>query len=88
MTRFERRKETRRDVRRSTDLIPLPVHPYRSSALFYAILSGILLGVTYATGGSMWRAVLFGAGFFVIATGFTWYRFRERLAERDREDAR
>jgi len=88
MTRFERRKETRQRVRRATDAIPLPVHPYRSSAIFYAILSAMLLGVTYLTGGSMWKALLFGGGFFVIATGFTWYRFRERLAERDREDAR
>jgi hypothetical protein len=91
MTRFDqkrtRRRETRKDIRRSTDLIPLPKHPYRDSAIFYGVLSAILLGVTYATGGGMWRAVVVAVGFFVIATAFTWYRFRNKLEERAREES-
>jgi hypothetical protein len=90
MTRFDkrrvRRRETRQQIRRKTDLIPLPNHPYRDSAIFYAVLSAILLGVTYATGGGMWRAVIVGVGFFVAATAFTWYRFRNRLEEQAREE--
>jgi hypothetical protein len=88
VTRFERKRETRKQIRRSTDLIPLPGHPYRDSAIFYAVLSAILLGVTYATGGGMLRAVLVAVAFFVIATGFTWLRFRSKLAERKQEGAR
>jgi hypothetical protein len=88
LTRFDRRRETKKEIRRSTDLIPLPGHPYRDSALFYGVLSAILLGVTYATGGGMLRAGLVAAGFFVVATAFTWLRFRNKLAERDREDVR
>jgi hypothetical protein len=88
LTRFDRRRETKKEIRRSTDLIPLPGHPYRDSALFYGVLSAILLGVTYATGGGMLRAGLVAAGFFVVATAFTWLRFRNKLAEREREDVR
>jgi hypothetical protein len=86
MTRIQRRRETRKEIRRTSDTIPLPEHPYRSSAIFYGVLSAILLGVTYWTGGGMLRAVLVAAGFFVIATAFTWYRFRAKLEERARED--
>ena len=88
MTRFDRRRKTREQIRRSTDAIPLPGHPYRDSAIFYAVLSAILLGVTYATGGGMWKAILVAVAFFVIATAFTWMRFRSKLAAQKQEGAR
>ena len=88
MTRFERRRETRKRIKRSTDVIPVPNHPYRDSAIFYGVLAAILLGVTYWTGGGMWRAVIVAVGFFVLATAFSWYRFRSKLAERDQEGSR
>ena len=62
MTRFERRRETRKRIKRSTDVIPVPNHPYRDSAIFYGVLAAILLGVTYWTGGGMWRAVIVAVG--------------------------
>ena len=68
-----------------SDAIPLPAHPYRDSALFYGVLSGCLVGVTYATAGGIVRAFVVAAGFFVIATGFSWWRFRAKLAERESE---
>jgi predicted phage tail protein len=88
MTRFERRRETRSQIKRSTDLIPVPNHPYRDSAIFYGVLAAILLGVTYWTGGGMWRAVIIAVAFFVLATAFSWYRFRSKLAERNQEGSR
>jgi hypothetical protein len=92
MTRFDKRRQRQRDARqqikRSTDLIPLPGHPYRDSAIFYGVLSAILLGVTYWTGGHMLRAILIAVGFFVLATAFSWYRFRAKLAEREQKEAR
>ena len=88
MTRFERRRETRKRIKRSTDVIPVPNHPYRDSAIFYGVLAAILLGVTYWTGGGMWRAVIVAVGFFVLATAFSWYRFRSKLAEREQEGSR
>jgi hypothetical protein len=88
MTRFDRRRESRKQIQRASDAIPIPSHPYRDSAIFYAVLSAMLLGVTYATGGGMLRAGLVAGGFFVIATAFTWMRFRNKLAERDRKESR
>jgi Flp pilus assembly protein TadB len=92
VTRFDnrrqRRRETRQEIRRASDRIPLPNHPYRDSAIFYGVLSAILLGVTYWTGGHMLRAVLVAVGFFVLATAFSWYRFRNKLAEREQEESR
>jgi hypothetical protein len=87
VTRMDRRRKSKQQIRRSTDLIPLPSHPYRDSAIFYGVLSAILLGVTYATGGGMWRAVAIAIGFFVIATAFTWLRFRNKQAERAGEES-
>jgi len=88
MTRFDRRRATKKQIRRATDAIPLPAHPYRDSAIFYGVLSAILLGVTYWTGGGMLRAVLIAVGFFVVATAFSWYRFRGKVEERAREESR
>jgi hypothetical protein len=86
MTRSQRRREVREQIRRNVDAIPLPRHPYRDSAIFYGVLSAILLGVTWGTGGGLLKAVPISVGFFVLATGFSWLRFRRRLEERDRED--
>jgi uncharacterized membrane protein len=86
VTRFERRKQSKAQIKRATDRIPLPGHPYRDSAIFYGVLSAILLGVTYATGGGMLRAVLVAVGFFVLATTFSWYRFRNKLAEKEQQE--
>jgi hypothetical protein len=86
VSRKGRRREPERPrVRRVSDLIPIPAHPYRDSAIFYGLLSCALVGVTYATGGGMVKAFVLAGGFFVIATSFSWWRFREKLAERARD---
>jgi len=88
MTRFDRRRESKKQIQRATDALPLPSHPYRDSAIFYGVLAALLVGVTYWTGGGILRAVLVAGGFFVIATAFTWLRFRNKIAERDKEGSR
>jgi hypothetical protein len=75
----------RKEARLSERMIPVPNHPYRDSAIFYGILTGILVVVAYFTGGHLPRALLFGGGFFVVATGWSWFMFRRRL-EREAED--
>ena len=78
----------RRRSRRPRYELPLPKHPYRDSVIFYAVLSVCLVGVAFLTGGEMGRALVFGVGFFVIATAWSWWRFRVRIdAERRREAA-
>jgi hypothetical protein len=65
----------------------LPKRPYRDSAIVFAVLALIVVGVAWATGGDIVRAVLFGGGFFVVATGWSWWRFRQRI-EADRLEAK
>lgn len=66
---------------RPEDYIPLPKRPYRDSAIFYAILAACVVGVAFATGGELPRALIFGGAFFLVATAWSWWRFRQRLAE-------
>jgi membrane protein implicated in regulation of membrane protease activity len=60
--------------------IPIPKRPYRDSVIFYAILSIIIVGVAALTGGDVAKAAAVAAGFFLVATAWSWWRFRERLA--------
>ena len=79
---------TRRRSRWPRYELPLPKHPYRDSLIFYGFLSVSLVGVALLTGGEMGRAIVFGVGFFVIATAWSWWRFRVRIeAERRKEPA-
>jgi hypothetical protein len=68
-------------------MIPVPKHPYRDSAIFYGILTGLLVLVAYLTGGELPRALLFGGGFFVVATGWSWFMFKRRLEREEEERA-
>jgi hypothetical protein len=57
---------------------PLPRHPFRDSAILYAILAGVIILVSAFTGGGVTRGVVAAIGFFVFATGWSWWRFRAR----------
>ena len=57
----------------------VPKRPYRDSALLYAVLAGIVVLVGLLTGASAVRTVAIAAGAFVLATGWSWWRWRERL---------
>jgi hypothetical protein len=63
----------------------VPKHPYRDSALVYGFLAGIVVLVAFLTGGSLERALLIAGVAFVIATVYSWWRWREKLKARDRE---
>jgi hypothetical protein len=63
----------------------LPKHPYRDSVLVYAFLAGIVVLVAVLTGGSLERALLIAGVAFVIATVYSWWRWREKLKAKDRE---
>jgi hypothetical protein len=58
--------------------LPPPRSPYRASALFHAGLAVVILIFAGLTGGNLTRAVAFAALYFVAATGWTWFRFRQR----------
>jgi membrane protein implicated in regulation of membrane protease activity len=62
---------------RSRDL-PLPAHAYRDAALAYGGLALIVVLLAVLTGGDILRAVLVAFAFWVVATGWSWWRFRAR----------
>jgi len=63
----------------------VPKHPYRDSALVYAGLAGIVVAVAAATGGNVERAIVIAGVAFVIATAYSWWRWREKLRAKERE---
>ena len=62
----------------------MPKRPFRDSAIMYGVLSVAIVLVAWLTGGGLVRAVLVAAAFFIVATGWTWYRFRERIRAAER----
>lgn len=60
--------------------LPPPSRPYRSSAILHAVLALVILVVAALSGGSAERALLVAAGYFLLATGWTWFRLRQRGA--------
>ena len=63
----------------------VPKHPYRDSVIVYAVLAGIVVLVAVLTGGSLERAILIAGVAFVIATVYSWWRWRETLKAQERE---
>jgi uncharacterized protein (DUF697 family) len=53
-------------------------HPYRDSALTYAVLGALVIVVAYATGSGLIKSIAGGATAFVLATAWTWWRLRTR----------
>ena len=63
--------------------LPTPRHAYRGSAILHGILSVVILAVAAISGGSLARALLVAIAYFVVATGWSWFRFRQREARAD-----
>jgi len=71
-----------------------PKHPYRDTAVLYAVFAVIIIVVTALTGGNVLPgdtghtgvrgtiaragALVVAAIFFVVATAFSWWRWRVR----------
>jgi hypothetical protein len=67
---------------------PPPKHPYRDTLLVYAGFAIVLVIVAWLTGGGVRRAVAVAIIFFVVAAGWTSYRFRAKLREQRAQDER
>jgi nicotinamide riboside transporter PnuC len=66
---------------------PPPKSPFRDTLIVYGALSLIVVVVAWLTGGSIGRAIVIAAFFFVVASGWTIWRFRARArAEAARKD--
>lgn len=58
---------------------PLPRHPYRNSAIFYAVLACAVIAFGWLTDNGLTETVVIAVVFFVLATGYSWWRFRQRI---------
>ena len=56
----------------------MPRHPYRDGAIFHGALASLLVVVAWLTGGGVGKALVVGALYFLVATAWTWWRFRQR----------
>ena len=56
----------------------------RDSAILYAVLAVLVVIVAAITGGNVVEAAVLAAVAFVVAMGWTWWRFRAR-AQREGE---
>ena len=63
---------------------PLPKRPYRDSMLVNLGLALVILAIAWFTDGDLGRAIAFAIGFFVLATGWNWWRFRQRIERGER----
>jgi hypothetical protein len=70
-------RQKRRDER------SIPAHPYRDTALVYGFMAVLLVAVAWVTGGDALRAMLVALVFFVVATAWSWWKFRGRISRRD-----
>jgi hypothetical protein len=52
--------------------------PYRAAALFHAGLAVVIVIVAAISGGDLVKAALVACGYFAVATGWSWFRFRQR----------
>lgn len=77
--------------------LPVPKRPLRDSVVFYGVLSLLLVLFAWLTGGRLLPgdigkrepelgAVLVAVVFFVVATAWSWWRFRVRLEREAREE--
>ena len=62
---------------------PVPKHPYRDTVFVYAGMSVVMVLLGVVTGGGFVRALVVAVGFFVIATAWTWRRWRQRLRAKE-----
>ena len=77
--------------------LPVPKRPFRDSAIFYGVLAVLFVLVVWATGGAVlprWDdqereigGLLIAMLFFVVATGYSWWRFRQRIEEEEQSES-
>jgi Flp pilus assembly protein TadB len=58
---------------------PPPKHPIRDTLLVYAGLAGVVVVVAWVTGGSPARALVVAVVFFLLASLWNLWRFRDQL---------
>ena len=63
---------------------PRPQRLFRDSALLYAGMAIVVLTLVFISGGNMAVAIPVALGCFVVATGYAWWKLKQRLEEEQR----
>ena len=56
----------------------LTKHPYRHAAIAHATLAVVIALLGWATSSHVGRTLLMALGYFIVATSWTWWRYRDR----------
>ena len=65
---------------------PSPRRPFRDSALLYAGMAIVFVVLVFITGGKMSVAIPVAFTCFVVATGYAWWKLKQRLEEEQRRE--
>lgn len=60
---------------------PRSRRPFRDTVIMYGVLAIVIVVVAAFTGGGLARAILVAIAFFVGATGWAWWRYRNRVEQ-------
>jgi len=82
------RTHRRRERNRGREGPPIPKHPYRDTAILHAVLALLIRGLALLTGGDLGTAAVVAAGYFSVATAWSWWRFAHRIRTRADVDGR
>ena len=63
---------------------PLPKHPYRNSLIFHFVLAWLIVLAAWITGGGIPRAIAVAVAYFVLASGYSVWKWRQRFDEERR----
>ena len=66
----------------------IPKRPYRDTVIVYAALAAVIVVISLLTGGGLKRALAFAVVFFLVATAWSFWRWRERIRDHEREQRR
>jgi Flp pilus assembly protein TadB len=66
---------------------PIPKRPFRDSALFYAGVAVVFVVVVAISGGSLELAIPVALACFLVATGYAWWKFRQRIRFEEEQEA-
>jgi hypothetical protein len=58
--------------------LPPPRQPYRRAVVFHAILAAVIVLVAAVSGGDATKTLVVAGVYFVAATGWSWFRLRQR----------
>ena len=73
------RTRLQRERTRGRELPPIPKRPYRDTAILHAVLALLICGLALLTGGDLGTAAVVAAGYFFVATAWSWWRFAHRI---------